>query len=526
MRTLYLILTFLTLTLPAKADSTTLLTKLDSLINVKDDFNDDRRQKIGQSLADLKSATTDADHQEIYRTLYSLYRTYRCDSAMIMAFRRLESARRLNDSGKLISASLNLAESQISARNGLKAIAILDTIDRGSMKDYHQAYLFKLYIKALSSLADNELLPSERLKFKQSLDAYRDSLLGCLPDSTEQYLREKSALLASHSLYDEALANLQSYQSSNDVTDPRFFTLAGDLHDHLGDKPNAIDNYAKAAIIDIENGVKTHRALMKLAMLLNETGDHQRAYDYITRAFDDASEARAVELASEILEAAPVIEAAYLDKELRYKSRLKTYLAAVCLLLGFLAAALIIVVKQLRANRLYSRRLSAAKTDLDETNAQLTEANEAKERYIIELFDALSKNIDAHSSANREMSRLLKASQFDAALSCARSQRASTDEIKDLYSLFDNIFLSLYPNFIADFNTIATSDYKENPQATSLTPELRVLALMRCGITNSGEIARVLHYNPQTVYNYKFRLKSIITLAGDDLSDYLKHMGR
>lgn len=49
---------------------------------------------------------------------------------------------------------------------------------------------------------------------------------------------------------------------------------------------------------------------------------------------------------------------------------------------------------------------------------------------------------------------------------------------------------------------------------------------MRCGITNSGEIARVLHYNPQTVYNYKFRLKSIITLAGDDLSDYLKHMGR
>ncbi len=41
-----------------------------------------------------------------------------------------------------------------------------------------------------------------------------------------------------------------------------------------------------------------------------------------------------------------------------------------------------------------------------------------------------------------------------------------------------------------------------------LSPELRIYALVRLGVTDSTRIAAFLHYSPQTVYNYRFRVRS------------------
>ena len=41
-----------------------------------------------------------------------------------------------------------------------------------------------------------------------------------------------------------------------------------------------------------------------------------------------------------------------------------------------------------------------------------------------------------------------------------------------------------------------------------LTPELRVFALIKLGITESSRIASLLHYSANTVYNYRAKIKN------------------
>lgn len=49
-----------------------------------------------------------------------------------------------------------------------------------------------------------------------------------------------------------------------------------------------------------------------------------------------------------------------------------------------------------------------------------------------------------------------------------------------------------------------------------LSPELRIYALVRLGITDSSQIAAFLHYSPQTVYNYRFRVRSHARIPRED----------
>lgn len=46
------------------------------------------------------------------------------------------------------------------------------------------------------------------------------------------------------------------------------------------------------------------------------------------------------------------------------------------------------------------------------------------------------------------------------------------------------------------------------PDARSLPAKVRVLALMKIGITEPTDIARMLHYTPQTIYNYCSHLRA------------------
>lgn len=64
------------------------------------------------------------------------------------------------------------------------------------------------------------------------------------------------------------------------------------------------------------------------------------------------------------------------------------------------------------------------------------------------------------------------------------------NELKEFFYTFDSVFLKLYPKFIEQFNTLLQEDERICPkEGELLTPELRVFALIRLGITDSGKIA-------------------------------------
>jgi DNA-binding NarL/FixJ family response regulator len=101
------------------------------------------------------------------------------------------------------------------------------------------------------------------------------------------------------------------------------------------------------------------------------------------------------------------------------------------------------------------------------------------------------------------------------------------DELKEFFSLFDAIFLNIYPNFIDEFNSLLKEEEKIIPKADDiLTPELRVFALIRLGITDSSKIASFLHYSPQTVYNYKLKIRNKLLVSKDEFSVAMQQIGK
>ena len=94
-----------------------LLHQLDHTIEVRDSLCNERRLGIHTAMMRVDAAGNDGDLYNIYRDLYGLYLSYRVDSAMWVAERRLQCAIRMHDQSKIISASLNLAESYSDTRH-------------------------------------------------------------------------------------------------------------------------------------------------------------------------------------------------------------------------------------------------------------------------------------------------------------------------------------------------------------------------------------------------------------------------
>ena len=105
--------------------------------------------------------------------------------------------------------------------------------------------------------------------------------------------------------------------------------------------------------------------------------------------------------------------------------------------------------------------------------------------------------------------RKIKANQQQELLSMLSSSKRTEEANQNFFLQFDKIFLSLYPSFITELNTLLVPEAQillkdEN----ELTPSLRVAALIRLGITESAKIAGILSYSPQTIYNYRSTLKN------------------
>ena len=64
-----------------------------------------------------------------------------------------------------------------------------------------------------------------------------------------------------------------------------------------------------------------------------------------------------------------------------------------------------------------------------------------------------------------------------------------------------------------------------DPKSKSLTPELRIFALIRLGITDSSKIAEFMNYSVHTIYNYRSTVKNAAIGSRDEFEDAVKQIG-
>lgn len=501
-----------------------LLKKLDKAVADKEQLADTRRRNISKSLSELAQVSADTDRYNIYRTLYSQYRSYMGDSARWVAEKRMDVASRIGDSSKIRSALLNLAESYSLGGDNHQALAILDTMTRRDLPLYQRKYMYSLYRTIYERMAQTDGIQSNVLLYEQRQRAYLDSALTIMGESDPDYNLTKGRMLILSGHPSEALPFLdKSLAVADSKYMSRLLTVKAYALSKLNRRDEEMDALAQAALLDLTAGQRDYTALPHLALLLLERGDTDRAYNYIRCALDDARLCNAKARTAEILELIPAIDASYAQA----RDRQITILCISFTLLAFMAIALVISLYYLRKKnkniKVYNSLLHEANSRLSESNHLLEEANKAKLQYLAEVFNAHSGYISRMATYRASMLKFLTAGQPAKARKLLESDELNESELKEFYSRFDSIFLKMFPDFIEQYNKIAKPEYAINAKSKSLSSELRVLALMKIGIMRSARIAELLHYSPQTVYNYKSALRASVTLPKEQFDAWIEN---
>jgi DNA-binding NarL/FixJ family response regulator len=90
-------------------------------------------------------------------------------------------------------------------------------------------------------------------------------------------------------------------------------------------------------------------------------------------------------------------------------------------------------------------------------------------------------------------------------------------EKEELLKNFDKVFLKLFPDFVAEFNSLfKKEDQIKLKDNELLTTDLRIFALMRMGIHDNEKIAQILEYSVNTVYTYKTKIKNKSIVPNDE----------
>ena len=156
-----------------------------------------------------------------------------------------------------------------------------------------------------------------------------------------------------------------------------------------------------------------------------------------------------------------------------------------------------------------NKALKNSNKALQDSNDEFEYTNAKRESMANAFIMLCYQYIERLKNQRKLVIRKIKTNQQNELLSTLSSSRQSAEESQNFFSQFDKIFLSLYPSFVKELNTLLLPEAQiQLKEDNELTPTLRVAALIRLGVTESAKIAGILSYSPQTIYNYRSTLKN------------------
>ncbi len=513
----------------SRADS--LLLKLDQAIKERPIYMEQKELKLAELKRQLHRQIPDEEHFAILGTLLDEYRSFNTDSALHMAEEREQIAIRLGNREYIDNARMNKAD--VLGMTGMYK-EVMDLmrnihIDRLSV-DIHP-YYYHIYRTVYGLMADYAVTAYEKKLYTELTDKYRDSLLLVNKDNLLIHTLIQSDQYNVRNEYDKAIRLLTDYLALQKDYEHDVAICAYTLSESYrlkGDKEKEKEYLIVSAMADMKTAVREYISLRKLAVLLYQEGDIERAYSYVKICMEDAAACNARLRKLEILEIFPIINDAYQQKTEKQQEQMKWALVSISLLSLFLLLAIFYVYKQMKkvaaARREVidaNKRLKELNDELHLSNAQLKEANHSiaensylKEEYIGRYMDQCSVYLEKMDNYRRSLGKIAATGNVEELYKNIKSSKFIEGELKEFYTNFDNTFLQLFPTFVEDFNALLADDEQISLKAGErMNTELRIFALIRLGITDSVKIAQFLRYSVTTIYNYRTKVRN--KAAGD-----------
>lgn len=328
--------------------------------------------------------------------------------------------------------------------------------------------------------------------------AYSDSLISMLPPRSPLLIlltAQKSELLGDNTAAMAGYVELVAHLPIESHIFARAATRAGDFYYRTGQNNTAAYFYALGALSDARNQVLEGVALIRLSRALYDLDKISQSYDLMTAGLGQSLESGSAVRSIEAFQAVPHIIEAYTRSDNRKLSWM-TVLAA-CLVIA-LTSLLLILAK---------RRHDLKKLEL--LKSRLATANETKENGLARFMELTSLFADKFDELIRLAGRKITAGQIEDLQTLIKGGSLRSEQDKMFATLFDNAFLTVYPDFITQANSLMKPDSQlPIPEGGKLNPELRILAFLRMGITDSHRMARFLGVSINTIYTYRNRLKT------------------
>ena len=184
-----------------------------------------------------------------------------------------------------------------------------------------------------------------------------------------------------------------------------------------------------------------------------------------------------------------------------YSAKLKNNILILSVLVGTLALCVVLISLSLNKHKHIVKQLSRERYLVAETN-------KAKKTFMKNFLELGSISGRRLLSFNKIVNRKITSKQYADLYEMSKSGKIIEDQRKQFFKIFDESFLSIYPNFINELNTLLRDEEKYELTDKHLPSELRVIALACIGIDDSTQMAESMGFSINTIYAYRAKVRN------------------
>lgn len=524
--------------------SDSLLIRLDRIVRERAVYGKERAARIDALNQQLSYTGDNKLRYELYGKLFTEYHSFNTDSSLYVARERFRIASELKNPVYLDDSRMNIAEIMGTTGMFKEALDLMKSVDRSRLPDYLLGNYYHLYRSMYGLLADYAVADVEKEKYLALTDIYRDSLLWVNPPGSTTHKIVLADRLNIQGKYAEAIQLMSDYYheypEDEHVNAVVTYTLSESFR-LKGDRELEKKYLILSSMWDLKSAVREYISLRKLAVLLYQEGQIDRAYTYLKCAMEDAILCNARLRLLEILEIFPLVNQAYQDKVEKQQKQMEVSLILISILSVCLLLAIFYVYRQMKKLSLARREvvnandrlkelineLHLSNDALKETNHTLSEISYIKETYIGRYMDLCSVYLDKIETYRRSLGKIALSGKVEELYKAIKSTRFIEEELKDFYTRFDETFLHLFPTFVDEFNNLLLENERiQLKSGERLNTELRIFALVRLGISDSTKIARFLRYSVTTIYNYRTKMRNKAAGERDEFEKKVLRIGK
>ena len=511
-----------------------LMDELDGYLALREAYAAKKQNQL-DVYRNLAQATTDpARRYELEMLAAEEYFAFNFDSTQSYLKSCQSLARQIEDEERLNQASVMLGHLYDKAGNYLEATQILyNQIDTNALSEELKAeYFWTLYDYSKDMAGNSGMV--ERMSIPPAA-SFRARLYQLLPPSSDRYralLRDQYIDEGQLDLADSVSTLLVQSVKPEDRDFAIHAFFQSELANLRGDQAERLYWLVKSAECDLINAVRDYASLTMVAQLILPS-DVDRSFRYLRIAQEDAlfynAKLRPWQISRFLME----VEDAYSTRQdgvNRTNKIAAVFLAVLTVILAILARIWVRrsrkLAKMSRELEKSNKSLAMANATLNDLNRQISNASRVKEKYIVNFLQGLSAQISVIRTEDNRFRNLLKQGKADQLLKELSISGRSEKARDEFYETFDNTFLALYPDFVAQFNALLQPEARVIPPEGKLTTEQRVFALILLGVDDSKKIASMLDYSVSTIYNYKVAIKNASLGERETFEERVKALGK